>query len=305
MRLAVLGMGRMGHALAERLLAGGHAITVWNRTPHKADDLVAKGVRSAATPAEAAQVAEVTLMSLADDDAVREVVSGPDGAAAGLGDGILVDASTVSPETSAQLAGAVAGRFLAAPILGAPLAVVSGDAVYVIGGPHELYERVRPAFEALAEEEEHRRYVGEDPKLASTLKLLSNHLLLSGIAILAETVATAQAVGLADDLISEYFGHLPLVAPALRNRIDDIVSGDHQGWFATRLGAKDLRLVEELARSQGVPLPVAEAVKRRYEQAAAEGWSDADIAAVVELVRRPRASSAAEGAISRPQQPVG
>ncbi|MGZ6661666.1 MAG: NAD(P)-dependent oxidoreductase, partial [Solirubrobacteraceae bacterium] len=231
-------------------------------------------------------------------------VSGPDGAAAGLGDGILVDASTVSPETSAQLAGAVAGRFLAAPILGAPVAVVSGDAVYVIGGPHELYERVRPAFEALAEEE-HRRYVGEDPKLASTLKLLSNHLLLSGIAVLAETVATAQAVGLADDLISKYFGHLPLVAPALRNRIDDIVSGDHQGWFATRLGAKDLRLVEELARAQGVPLPVAEAVKRRYEQAAAEGWSDADIAAVVELVRRPRASSAAEGAISRPQQPVG
>ncbi|MGZ6692274.1 MAG: NAD-binding protein, partial [Solirubrobacteraceae bacterium] len=106
-------------------------------------------------------------------------------------------------------------------------------------------------------------------------------------------------------LISEYFGHLPLVAPALRNRIDDIVSGDHQGWFATRLGAKDLRLVEELARSQGVPLPVAEAVKRRYEQAAAEGWSDADIAAVVELVRRPRASGAAERAISRPQQPVG
>jgi 3-hydroxyisobutyrate dehydrogenase-like beta-hydroxyacid dehydrogenase len=187
MRLAVLGMGRMGHALAERLLAGGHALTVWNRTLHKADDLVAKGVRSAATPAEAAQVAEVTFMSLTDDDAVREVVCGPDGAAAGLGDGILVDASTVS----------------------------------------------------------------------------------------------------------------------LRNRIADIVSGDHQGWFATRLGAKDLRLVEELARSQGVPLPVAEAVKRLYEEAAAEGWSDADVGAVVELVRRPRASSAAEAAISRRQQPVG
>jgi 3-hydroxyisobutyrate dehydrogenase-like beta-hydroxyacid dehydrogenase len=92
---------------------------------------------------------------------------------------------------------------------------------------------------------------------------------------------------------------------SLRNRIADIVSGDHQGWFATRLGAKDLRLVEELARSQGVPLPVAEAVKRLYEEAAAEGWSDADVGAVVELVRRPRASSAAEAAISRRQQPVG
>jgi 3-hydroxyisobutyrate dehydrogenase-like beta-hydroxyacid dehydrogenase len=304
MRLAVLGMGRMGHALTERLLAGGHAITVWNRTPHKADDLVAKGARSAATPAEASQVAEVTFVSLADDDAVREVVSGPDGAATGLGDGVLVDASTVSPETSAQVARAVSGRFLAAPILGAPAAVLSGDAVYIISGPHELYERVRPAFEALADEG-HRRVVGEDPTLAATLKLLSNYLLLSGIAILAETIATAQAVGLADDLISDYFGHLPLVAPALRNRLDDMVSGDHKGWFATRLGAKDLRLAEGLARANGVPLPLAEAVKRRYEQAAAGGWGDADIGAIVELVRRGRTGSAADGAISGAHQHVG
>src|ERR1700761_6424687 len=103
MRLAVLGMGRMGRALAQRLLAGGHEITVWNRTPHKADDLVVKGARSAATPAEAARIAEATFMSLADDNAVREVVSGPEGAATGLADGVLVDASTVSPETSAHL----------------------------------------------------------------------------------------------------------------------------------------------------------------------------------------------------------
>ena len=290
MRLAVLGMGRMGHALAERLLAGGHALTVWNRTPDKTDDLVAKGARPAATPAEAARTAEAIFMSLADDDAVRAVVCGRDGAAAGIGDGVLVDASTVSPETSAQVARAVSGRFLAAPILGAPAAVVSGDAIYIIGGPHELYERVRPAFDALADED-HRRFVGEDPKVATTLKVLSNHLLLSGIAILAETIAAAQAAGLANDLITDYFGDLPLVAPALRNRLDDIVSGDHRGWFATRLGAKDLRLAEELARAHGVPLPLAEAVRRRYEQAVGEGWSDADIGAVVELVRRDRPSN--------------
>jgi 3-hydroxyisobutyrate dehydrogenase-like beta-hydroxyacid dehydrogenase len=290
MRLAVLGLGKMGHALADRLLAGGHAITVWNRTPDKAGDLIAKGVRPGATPADAARTAQATFMSLTDDAAVRAVVCGPDGAAAGIGDGVLVDASTVSPETSVQVAQAVSGRFLAAPILGAPAAVVSGEAIYIIGGPHEQYERVRPAFDALADEG-HRRYVGEDPTVAATLKLLSNHLLLSGIAILAETVAAAQAAGLTDDLISGYFGDLPLVAPALRNRLDDMVSGDHEGWFTTRLGAKDLRLAEELARAHGLPLPLAEAVKRRYEQAAAEGWSDADIGAVVEVVRRARPRS--------------
>ena len=285
MRLAVLGMGRMGHALAERLLAAGHAVTVWNRTPDKADDLVSNGVRLASSPAEAAQRAEATFTSLANDDAVRTVVTESDGVAAGLGDGILIDASTVSPQTTAQLAGAVAGRLLASPILGAPDAVVAGEATYLIGGPRELYDRLRPAFETLAAEAR-RRYVGEDPKLASTLKLLSNYLLMSGIAALAETVATAQALGLADDLIRDYFGRLPLVAPALRNRLDDVVSGDHHGWFSTRLGAKDVRLAADLAASHGVRLPVAEAVQRRYEQAVAEGWADADIGAVVELLRQ-------------------
>ncbi len=284
MQLAVLGMGRMGHALAERLLSGGHAVTVWNRGAHKADDLLAKGAQAAATPAEAAAGAEAAFTSLADDDAVRTVVTGPQGVAAGLRDGVLIDASTVSPETTAPIRDAVAGRFLASPVLGSPAAVLAGEATYLIGGPGELYERVQPAFATLADEG-HRRYVGEDATMATTLKLLSNYLLMSGLATLAEAVAAAQAAGVPDDLIRDYFGRLPLVAPALRNRLDDIISGDHQGWFSTRLGAKDLRLADDLARSHGLRLPLAEAVKQRFEAAAAEGWADADIAAVVELVR--------------------
>src|SRR5207237_2402432 len=114
----------------------------------------------------------------------------------------------------------------------------------------------------------------------------SNYLLMSGIATLAETVVTAQAVGLPDDLIRDYLAQLPLVAPALRNRFDDIVSGDHDGWFSTTLGAKDVRLVEDLGRSNGVPLPLADVVKRCYEEAATHGWADADIGAVVELLRK-------------------
>jgi len=285
MRLAVLGMGRMGHAVAERLHHGGHDVIVWNRTPHKADDLLAKGVREAATPRAAAEEAEATFTSLADDAAVHSVVTGEDGVAAGLGDGVFVDLSTVSPQTTADLAQAVAGRMLASPILGAPAAVESGQAAYLIGGPRELYDRLQPGYEALADEGR-RRYLGEDAAMATALKLISNYLLMSGIATLAEAVATAQAVGFPDDLVRDYFGQVPLVAPALHNRLDRIISGDHHGWFSTTLGGKDLRLAEDLARSHGVQLPLADAVKRRYEEAAAEGWADADITAVVELVQK-------------------
>jgi 3-hydroxyisobutyrate dehydrogenase-like beta-hydroxyacid dehydrogenase len=217
-------------------------------------------------------------------------VTGPDGAAAGLGDGVLADASTVSPQTTAQLSKAAAGRFLASPIVGSPMAVLGGEATYLIGGPRVHYDRVRPVYETLADEN-HRRYLGEDLTVAATLKLISNYLLLTGIASLAEGVATAQAAGLGDTLIRDYFSRFPLVAPGLRNRLDDIISGDHRGWFPTVLGAKDVRLAEGLARSHGLQLPLADAVKRRYEEAMADGWADADIAAVVELVRRQRAES--------------
>src|ERR1700754_1876218 len=164
-------MGRMGHALAERLLSGGHTVTVWNRTRGKADDLLARGARQAATPAEAAASSEVTLTSLADDSAVRNTVTGPDGAAAGLGDGVLAAASTVSPQTTAQLSEAASGRFLASPILGSPTAVMGGEATYVIGGPRVHLDLARPVYKTLADET-HRRYVGEDPTVASTLKLI-------------------------------------------------------------------------------------------------------------------------------------
>ena len=182
-----------------------------------------QGRPEAATPASAAEEAEATFTSLADDAAVRTVVSGRDGVAVGLGDGVLIDASTVSPATTADLAEAVGGRLLASPILGSPTAVVSGEAGYLIGGPRELYDRLAPAYDVLAEAGR-RVYVGEEARVATTLKLLSNYLLMSGIATLAETVATAQAVGLSDELIRDYLGQLPLVAPALRNRLDDIVS---------------------------------------------------------------------------------
>jgi 3-hydroxyisobutyrate dehydrogenase-like beta-hydroxyacid dehydrogenase len=191
----------------------------------------------------------------------------------------------VSPDTTADVSEAVEGCLLASPILGSPTAVVSGEAGYLIGGPRDLYDRLAPAYGVLAEAGR-RVYVGEDASVATTLKLLSNYLLMSGIAALAETVTTAQTVRLADDLIREYLGQLPLVAPALRNRLDDIVSGDHDGWFTTTLGAKDVRLAEDLARSHGLLLPLAAAVKRRFEEAATQGWADADIGAVVELLRR-------------------
>ncbi|WP_214413925.1 NAD(P)-dependent oxidoreductase [Sphaerisporangium fuscum] len=283
MRTAVLGMGAMGRALAGRLLAHGHEVIVWNRTPGRAAELVEAGAAEASSPAQATREAEVALMSLADDRAVLDVVerlSGPGSAA------VVADMSTVSPDTSRRLQDMIPGRrFVSAPIMGAPQAVLDGTASGLLGGDRALVDRLEPIWSTIFSA---HWYCGEDPGGATAFKLLNNYLLMSGIAVVAEAVATAEAAGLDRNLLRELLFTLPTVPPGLRNRLDDILGGDHQGWFSTHLGAKDVRLFAEVAESNGLPLPIARLVQRRYQEAAGASWRDADIAAVVELVRAAR-----------------
>lgn len=280
MQIAVLGMGRMGHAVAGRLRATGHDVVVWNRSPGKADDLKEKGAKEAPSAAEAAAGADAVVLSLADDAAVLSVVTGDGGVAGSLEGSVLVDMSTISPETAEKVRDAVAGRLLTSPILGAPTAVESGEAVYLVAGPKGDFERLSPLFQALGSQV---RYLGEENARALELKLIGNYLLLAGIAVLAEAVALSEAV-LPAEIAEDFLSSSPLVAPGLKNRLHALVSHDHSGWFTTALGAKDVGLAEDLARREGVRLPLAELVRRRYEEAASSGEGEGDITAILELV---------------------
>ena len=283
LRLAVLGLGSMGRALAGRLVDQGHAVCVWNRTPGRAAELTGRGATAAADPAAAAAGRDAVLLSLADDRAVLAVAGEGGGLADALGAAVLVDTSTVSPATSRRLAAAVGrDQMVAAPIMGPPAAVAGGAATYLLGGPEATVARLEPLWESLSSS---HRWCGEDPGTATTFKVLGNYLLMSGLAALSEVVAVAQAAGLGDPALREFLGQSPLVAPALQNRLDDMVDGDHRGWFAARLGAKDVALFEELAAAAGLRPRLAEAVRGRYEALDGLGLSDADIAAVVELLR--------------------
>ncbi|MEV0970779.1 NAD(P)-dependent oxidoreductase [Microtetraspora glauca] len=282
MRVAVLGMGRMGRALAERLLERDFTVTVWNRTPGRAGEVVARGAAEAEDPAEAARDSDAVLFSLAGDEAVREVML----RLAGVEGPIVADMSTVSPDTSRALREtAPGGRFVAAPIIGGPQAVASGQAFTLVGGDRQLVDDLRPVW---SETFAAYRYCGDDPGNAVVFKLLNNYLLMSSVAVVAEVVAIGLAAGVDDMLLRDFLFGWPTVPPAVHNRIDDILSGDHRGWFTTRLGAKDVRLAVDVARSAGIDPPIARLVERRYEEAAELGWADADIGAVVELLREAR-----------------
>jgi 3-hydroxyisobutyrate dehydrogenase-like beta-hydroxyacid dehydrogenase len=282
MAVAVFGLGNMGSALARRLLATGHEVIVWNRSPWRADALVQEGARRAASAEEACAAAEVVLTSLTDDAAVRSVVLPGGQPIPGLA-GVLVDCSTVSPATTRDEAANYGEHFVAAPILGAPQAVLSGKATFVVGGPASA---VSTADRVLSDISQTSLHVGDQAEKASVLKLLNNALLMIGVAALADIVAAGQASGFDNAALKDLLTKLPVVAPGLHNRIDLLMDDEHAGWFPVRLGAKDLRLASETAEAVGVEMPVSDFVRQRYELAAAVGLGDKDIAAVIELLRR-------------------
>jgi 3-hydroxyisobutyrate dehydrogenase-like beta-hydroxyacid dehydrogenase len=281
MDIAVLGMGRMGSALAGRLLDGGHQVTVWNRSKGKASQAVSAGAREAASVPDAVRDADVVITMLANDDAVRAVALGE--LQSSIGDqAVYVNSSTVSPVLNSELAKAFPGRFLALLVLGSPDAVRVGQAVYLAGDDGNIADRLAPVMSSLSASI-HRYHT---PSLATTAKLASNLLLLSQIAALAEAFAVGRSGGLSDEQLRELLSSSPMVAPGIKNRFEAVLTGPQDGWWTTVLGAKDAGLAINLAHAANVELPEAEAVKRIYDQAAASGFDHADIAAVTDLYRR-------------------
>ncbi|WP_327001205.1 NAD(P)-dependent oxidoreductase [Dactylosporangium sp. NBC_01737] len=283
MDVAVLGMGRMGRAIAGRLVRGGHRVAVWNRTPGKAASLVSAGAWEAPGAADAATNAAVVITMLSDDDAVRDVAFGA--LLPAIGDRTTyVDCSTVSPELSAELAAAFPGHFLAMPVVGSPAAVEGGTAVLLSGGDAAVAKRIGPVVASLSDTV--RRY--DTAQMAIAAKLATNMLLLSEVVALAESFAVGRSGGLRDDQLRSLLRSSPVVPAGLQNRFEDVLTGTQEGWWATALGAKDAGLALDVARKAGIELPAAGAVRQRYEEAASEGLRGADIAAVTQLYHATR-----------------
>lgn len=284
MDVAVLGLGRMGQALAGRLLEAGHQVTVWNRTPGRAAELAADGAAQANSVSDAVAHAEVVLVSLSGDEAVQQVLLPNSQPVAELS-GVIVDCSTVAPKTSRLVANNYPDRFVACPIAGAPAAVQSGTARLIVAGAGAAITRAEPVLEALSDS---RQPAGDDAGTAAIIKLLNNYLLLSGLAALADAVAVGQGAGIADVDLASVLNGLPVIAPGLQNRIDGLLSDRHEPMFSVELGSKDLGLFAELAEQAGVQPGLLNAAQARYRQAAELGLSERDLTAVVEPLRRNR-----------------
>jgi len=271
--VAILGTGKMGGAMARRLVSSGFDVTLWNRTPAKAEELHVG--RVAATPAEAARDADVVLSSLTNDAAVRDVYLGEDGVLSSAAGKLLIEASTAGPEVIEELgreSETRSARLLAAPVLGSVPAVESGKLLILAGGDRADLEQARPVLEQLGEV----RYVGKRAD-AQRLKLIANSMLGITTAAAAELLAAGTAVGLDREQV---FPLLVRFAPGLAARERGFVQDQHTPtMFAVRDLVKDLDLSLQAYGEAGAATPLTRQAHKLFAGAMRES-ADLDISAV-------------------------
>ncbi len=276
MRVAILGTGKMGGAMARRLEGAGHELTLWNRTRQRAEAL---GVgKVAATPAEAVESAEIVISVLTDADAVRAAYLGKGGVVEAARHQVFVEMSTAGPDMSRELAPVIeraGAQFVEAPVMGSIAAAESGKLVVLAAGRDEAVERAQPLLQQLGEV----RRVG-DLGSAASLKLVSNSMLAGVSALAAELQAAGTAAGLNPE---DVFWVISRIAPGLSLRKAGFVEHRYEPvTFALRDAAKDLRLALELYRRTGATTPLTAVTKELYERAA-QVAGDLEMSAIATL----------------------
>jgi 3-hydroxyisobutyrate dehydrogenase-like beta-hydroxyacid dehydrogenase len=276
MRVAILGTGKMGGAMARRLNSAGHELTLWNRTRKRAEAL---GVgKVAATPAEAVNDAEVVISSLTDAGAVRAAYLGDEGAARAAAKQVFVEMSTAGPDVIVDIRRQIEGagaHFIEAPVIGSVPAVEAGTLIVLAAGDEAAFERALPVLQALGEI---RRVA--DPGSAAKLKLVANTMLAGLSALAAELQAAGTAAGLDPD---DVFWILSRFAPLLNARKAGFVEHRYEPvMFAVRDLVKDLRLATDVYQKAKAATPLTKATKELYERAA-QSAGDLDISAIASL----------------------
>ncbi|MDB4967769.1 MAG: 2-hydroxy-3-oxopropionate reductase [Myxococcales bacterium] len=282
MNVAFLGLGTMGAPMAANILRRGHALAVWNRSPHRAAPLVEAGARAASTPADAVRDAEVIVLMLADPPAVRAVLDGADGILAGLRPGALVvDMSTVDPATARAVDAEVrahGGRFVDAPVSGTRKPAVDGKLVIMCGGDPADVERARPVLEAMG------RViavggVGQGMAMKLVLNGLGAHMMTGFAAMMVLGVAQ----GLAPAAMLEVISGGAFSSPLYAGKGPRIFARDFQPDFTLALMHKDQTLVLETAASLGYQMPTLAAIRDVLKEGIDAGLGDGDLSGVIRL----------------------
>ncbi len=284
MKIGVIGLGNMGSGMAGNLLKAGHEVTVYNRTPSKAQALIAQGARYAAQVADACG-GDAVITMLADDGAVESVVFGDAGVIRSLRPrAIHISSSTISVALSEKMAAAHAAsgqRFVSAPVFGRPDAAAAGKLFVAVAGAPDAVEESVLLLEAIGQK---TFRFGNNPADANLVKLSGNFLISSVIEALGEAMALVGKAGLDQHQYVDFLTSTLFNAPVYKTYGGLIADKKFEpAGFAAPLGFKDNRLVLAAAETLRVPLPLASLIYNRFLTLLARGGESLDWSAFSQL----------------------
>lgn len=285
MKVAFIGMGTMGAPMALNILKAGHKVTVHNRTRNKEEAVAAAGARRAASPAEAAEGAEVVIICVSDSPDLERVTLGESGVIHGAAPGtVVVDMSTVSPGTTRRIAAALREmgvHMIDAPVSGGSEGARRGTLSIMVGGEEADLDKVRPALEAMGNTITHVGPIGSG-QLAKAI----NQIVVAGTYWgVAEGIAVGLKAGLDMQKVVQAVGGGAAGSWAMSNRSGNMIANSYPLGFKVRLHRKDLNIALAVARELGVTVPVAAYVEQVETGLIARGHGDEDISVIARSIR--------------------
>ena len=277
MRIGFLGLGKMGVPMAQRLIAAGHELAVWNRTEGKTEPLLREGAIAAGTPAEAELGADAVITMLFDDHAHEEVLFGSNGLMDALTPATLhISCSTISVALSARLTREHARRgipFIAAPVFGRPSVAEAGKLWIVAGGSAENIERAGPILEPMSRG---ISIVGSEPWQAHAVKLGGNFLISTMLQSLSEAFVFAESQSIEPKTFFEAVNSALFQSPFYAAYANVMLHPPEHAGASVDLGAKDTRLLREAAAARNTRLSLADNLAEIFDQAKRNGLADED-----------------------------
>lgn len=281
MKVAFLGLGIMGAPMAANLAKKGHEVTVWNRTAKTVE-----GTKSADTPKAAVAGAEAVWICVSDTNAVEQVLFGADGVEDALRPGLtVVDSSTISPEASTRFAERVRAKgadFIDAPITGSKIGAQNGTLIFMAGGKKESIARMEPLFLSMGSKVIH---MGENGK-GLAAKLAMNLMIVLIYEGFIEAITLARKLGVDQQALFSLINSSMVKSGVVEYKMPFVEKRDFSPNFPMRLMYKDMLLMLESAKANGVELPGLEQIKHIYDESLAAGMKDLDYAATLQILEK-------------------
>jgi 3-hydroxyisobutyrate dehydrogenase len=301
LRVGFAGIGRMGLPMARNVLDAGFPLTVFNRTPERCEPLVEAGATLAATPAELAAASDVVITMVADGDAVRALLDGPDGLLAGAGSRadaepglVLAEMSTIGPLAAREVAGHCAEHgvtMLDAPVSGSIAVATAGQLTILVGGEEAALERARPALDAMSKAVLHLGPSGA----GAAIKLSINLIIGATVQSVSEALVLAEASGIEREAAYDAIAGSVVGSTFVDYKRDAWLDPDGTPTaFTLELMRKDLELALQLGAAAGVPLLATSAAANGTTLAVGLEGGDQDQVRIADALRRVRAEKTEE-----------